>query len=63
MLTYKGSMEKDRRVSVYLEKKYIGDIVYSDKKMYQYIPKGYGPADGGELFFKLSECKQSLESE
>ena len=58
MITYK---EKNK-TSVYLEKKYIGDIfeinTYGLNTRYQYFPKG--KKEGGEKFKSLALCKKSL---
>lgn len=63
LVTYKGSIEKDRIIKVYLGKKIVGNIVSTDGDKFQYIPKGKDSSEGGEKFSTLQLCKDSLECE
>jgi hypothetical protein len=47
---------------VYLDEKPVGKI----KTViggYRYVPNGYSPKQGGEIFASLDKCKKSLEDD
>jgi len=63
MITYKGTIEKDRFIKVYLNGKKVGSIMCLDGKNHQYLPKDIDvKLSEQEKFPSLDELKARLES-
>jgi len=63
LITYKGTIEKDRFIKVCLNGKKVGSIMCLDGKNYQYLPKDIDvKLSEQEKFLSLDELKARLES-